>query len=354
MVPNQESRMLTVPLVSLGTCVGVETDPELPTVTRALKPALAESQLARCVPWATTTVLRSIRVVAYTSRRRCVIEYELERPSPAGRQTTFILGTVRAKRFGKSGYRQLRALWEAGFGDESPDGISIPEPIGNVPAFQMWLQRKASGHVATGMLSGSDSGRVASRIADAIQKLHTAGVATDRRHTLADELRILRRRLIRAAVAAPNLLPRIGRLLEASERVAAMLPEPTPCGSHCDLHPDQVLLTDQRLLLLDLDLYCMADPALDVGNFMGHVTELSVRLHGDADALAPVEHALENRFVSLAGERVRWAVRVYAALTVARHIYSNVRLARPPRVVPALLTAAEERIQAVAAEGGHA
>jgi hypothetical protein len=354
MVPNAESRMVAVPLVSLGRCVGVDTDPELPTVARALKPALAEARLARCLPWATTTVLRSIRVVAYTPRRRCVIEYEIERPSPTGRQTMVVFGTVRAKRFGKSGYRQLRALWEAGFDDESPDGISIPEPIGNVPAFQMWLQKKAQGRMATSLLSGSDSGRVACRIADAVQKLHTAGVATDRRHTMADELRNLRRRLIRAAVAAPNLLPRIGRLLEACERVAAMVPEPTPCGSHSDLHPDQVLLTDQRLFLLDLDLYCMADPALDIGNFMGHVTELSVRLHGDADALAPVEHALENRFVSLAGERLRWPVRVYAALTVARHIYSN---ARPPgrrRVVPALLTAAEERVQEIAAEGGHA
>src|SRR5207245_1267913 len=77
---------------------------------------------------------------------------------------------------------------------------------------------------------------------------------------------------------------------------------------------------DGRLFLLDFDLYCEGDPALDIGNFLGHVTEQSLRTLGGAGALADQEHAIEERFVELSGVAPA-AVRAYATLTLVRHIY---------------------------------
>jgi ABC-type microcin C transport system permease subunit YejB len=72
------------------------------------------------------------------------------------------------------------------------------------------------------------------------------------------------------------------------------------------------------------------------------------------DVLAPFEHALADRFAALAGEDVRWAVRVYAALTIARHVYLCTRSADRAPLFPALLALAQERLDRTAAEGGHA
>jgi hypothetical protein len=115
-----------------------------------------------------------------------------------------------------------------------------------------------------------------------------------------------------------------------------------------------VLVSNGRLYLLDFDLFCEADPGLDVGNFLGHLTELGLRIYGDAGALAAVERRLEDRFVALAGERVRWSVRVFAALTIARHVYLSTRFPDRSRLTGALLTVAEQRLRSVAAEGGCA
>ena len=57
------------------------------------------------------------------------------------------------------------------------------------------------------------------------------------------------------------------------------------------------IVGDGRLYLLDFDLYCLGDPALDAGNFIAHVTEQSLRELGDATALAPVEEAKEKPVV---------------------------------------------------------
>src|SRR5260221_264135 len=78
-------------------------------------------------------------------------------------------------------------IWIAGFDSASADGISVPEPIGVIPRFRMWFQRKVPGETATRLLGGSDGVELAQRIAAAIHKLHRANVPTERQHGMADE-----------------------------------------------------------------------------------------------------------------------------------------------------------------------
>ena len=46
------------------------------------------------------------------------------------------------------------------------------------------------------------------------------------------------------------------------------------------------------LWLIDFDLYCLGDPGLDAGNFIGHVTEQALRQYGDAHRLARFEQGM--------------------------------------------------------------
>ncbi len=111
------------------------------------------------------------------------------------------------------------------------------------------------------------------------------------------------------------------RLAAACDRLGATLPEPKACGIHRDFYSDQVIVHGNRLYLLDFDLYCRGDPALDVGNFIGHMTEQALRELRDFTGLAKQEEALRDRFAELSGYNCLPAVSAYTTLTLARHVY---------------------------------
>jgi Phosphotransferase enzyme family len=312
--------------VALIDALGVTNDPAMSSLAAALDPAEVRrrfrGRLRRVTGENGLPRLRTIRVTRYKPGRRCVIEYDLEveRPDAAPEMVTLI-GKVRRLRSGKSGYRLLSALWEAGFGADSADGITVAEPIGVVPEFRLWLQRKVQGQVATDLLAAPGGEDLVRRIAEAAHKVHRAGVLAKRRHTMNDELRILHERLPSVARSEPRWAGRIQRLLDACDRLGAGTLEPEPCGIHRDFYADQVIVAGPRLCLIDFDLYCEGDPALDIGNFLGHIREQSLRSLGDPEALADLEVAMEERFVELAGEQTRPAVRAYKLLTLARHVH---------------------------------
>jgi aminoglycoside phosphotransferase (APT) family kinase protein len=220
----------------------------------------------------------------------------------------------------------------------------VPEPVGVVPEFRMWLQRRVRGVTVGALLAGPDGVALARRVAAAIRKVHHAGVPATRHHAMADELRILHECLPRVSALRPEFAARIARLLAACDRLAAGVPVPHPCGIHRDFYPAQVIVDGARLWLLDFDLYCAGDPGLDAGNFIAHVTEESLRLRGDAGALRGVESVLEEHFVELAGPTVRPAVRAYTTLTLARHVYLSTQFPQRSAFTGALLNLCEQRL----------
>src|SRR5262249_58448296 len=108
----------------------------------------------------------------------------------------------------------------------SPDGISVPEPLGVVPRFQMWFQRKVAGETATRLLAGSDGIELAHRIAAAIHKLHQVNIPAKRRHGMADELRILHECLAKVTAIKPEWNKRLERVMAACNDLGASVSEP--------------------------------------------------------------------------------------------------------------------------------
>ncbi len=328
---------------------GVADDPEMPELKRALDPVEAQRQLGRGLPRLAGqegyVQLREIRVIRYKPTQRCLIEYTVDVDRPDGPlETVVLIAKLRAGHSPRAAYRLLDRLWNSGFGADSADHISVPEPIGIISDFQMWLQRKVSGVAATELIRGPGGILLARRVAVAADKLHRAGIPAERRHTMADELRILHTRLPAVANGNNERAERIERILEAAERLASGTAPFTTCSIHRDFYPDQVIVDGTRLYLVDFDLYCEGDPALDIGNFLGHLTEQSLRTQGDPTALEEVENALVERFVELAGEQTRAAVRAYSTLTLVRHIYlSTLKPERRP-FTEHLLELCEERL----------
>jgi aminoglycoside phosphotransferase (APT) family kinase protein len=180
-------------------------------------------------------------------------------------------------------------------------------------------------------------------VAEAIHKLYRAGVPTEKSHSMEDELRILRECFAKVAAIRPAWTGRLAKLQIACEQLGASVGNPTTCGIHRDFYSAQVIVDNPRLWLIDFDLYCQGDPGLDVGNFIGHITEQALRERGDAKALMEIERTLEDRFVDLSGEVVRPSVRAYTTLTLARHIFLSTRFPERAHLTERLLELCEER-----------
>ena len=332
---------------------GAITDAGLPALAVALDFETARHEFKRRLPRLSgegKLKLKALRLTRHKPGRRAVVEYDVRVDCPdAPLKGVTLLGKLRARRSGNEGFRQLDSFWNAGFDAQSADGISVPEPIGVISAFQMWFQRKVAGRTAEktfSEISGTERVALARRVAEAIHKVHRCGVPTDKQHTMADELRILRECFDKVAALWPDWAGRLAALMVACEKLGAGVPLPKPCGIHRDFYPAQVLVDGARLWLIDFDLYCLGDPGLDAGNFIGHVTEQALRERGDADALVDVERALEDRFVELSGEPVLASVRAYTALTLARHIFLSTRIPERAPLTRRLLELCEERIRA--------
>src|SRR5437867_1304296 len=155
---------------------GAAADPALPALKLALDPFEAKEEFKRRLPRLAgedgLALLRAARVIRHKPGKRCVIEYDVKIDREGLRSKTItLIGKVRARRYGNEAFRLQESIWNAGFQADSPDGISVPEPIGVLPKLQVWLQRKVPGCVASDLLAGPDGIAVARRIAKAIHKL---------------------------------------------------------------------------------------------------------------------------------------------------------------------------------------
>jgi len=327
---------------------GAALDRDIPSLSLALDAAVARREFRRRLPrlsGAGKLRLKAIRVVRHKPGRRCVAEYvaEVNRPGEQ-KQLVTLIGKARARRSGNEGFRLQEAFWNAGFDACSADGISVPEPIGVISSFQMWFQRKVPGTTAESLLRGPEGVRWAEKIATAIHKVHAAGVPTTKIHGMDQELRILRECFAKVAETRPEWSLRLERVMAACERLGASVPASAPSGIHRDFYASQAIVDGERLWLIDFDLYCQGDPGLDPGNFIGHVTEQALRELGDAGALTAVERAMADRFVELAGEQTRCAVRAYATLTLARHVFLSTQLPGRGHLSEQLLALCETRL----------
>jgi aminoglycoside phosphotransferase (APT) family kinase protein len=291
----------------------------------ALDPPAMERRLSQLSPLGDggrSVRLCAIRVVRHKPGRRCLIEYDVivSRDGCPPRMST-VVAKVRSKGADVRTYRLVQALWRCGFRDDSTDGISVPEPLGVLPELKMSLQWKAPGTPAVEVLGDGKAVAVARRVAAAICKLHASGVAASRWHGIGDELKILREGMAAVALEAAPWRQRLDAIFEASTYLANALPVGEPCGIHRDFHPGQVLIDGERVYLLDLDLYAAGDPALDVGNFLAHIAEYSLRAFADSDRLAACEAALRERFMASGSNVSAQSIEIYKTLSLARHIH---------------------------------
>lgn len=275
--------------------------------------------------------------------RRCLVRYATA-DGP-------MLGKVRVGHRPRKAFELAVALQRAGLEKGAADGIAVAEPVAVLDELGMWVQRMAPGRpgdevLLTGDLASAQG--LGRRAAEAAVRIHRSEVPARRVHGIADELAGLERRLTALRAARSWDAAQVAALADAcrlrAAHVAAM--DRPVVGIHRDYYPDQLILAGEHVTVIDFDLYCAGDPALDIGNFVGHVMELGLRHHGDAGHWRSAIDACIDRFAELSGPGDRAAVEAYTDLTLARHVSLSTELPGRAATTDALLELCRERFGA--------
>lgn len=293
-----------------------------------------------------SVVLKEIELIKHRPGQSCLIEYTLTTGRPGlSLEKLVLLGKMSASHTALRSFQLQDQLWQSGFSDDDISGFSVPEPMGFVDELNLCFQRKAKGRVASECLHLPEGKKIVEFTAEAAYKLHHAKVEAQRVHALSDELGFLFEKLPLVASMKADWSRRIDRILDALIRLVRNMSESKLSGIHRNYCPDNVFIDDDRLTLLDFDGYCLGDPALDIGTFIGHITEQSLRVLGDAEALSGLESAMENRFIALSGELIRPNLRTYTVFALVKHIYLSSCLPERSHLTESLMTLCEQRLK---------
>lgn len=366
---ERSAEMSAVPLLPPPSAIDSESaadaeralleDRGLPLAAQALDPATATDLVGPLVRGHFgDAALQHVatRVLRHKPGRRCVVEYVFSVEHSGVIRS--VLGKIHAKSRHRESFQRQQALTAAGFGAHARDRISVPAAVGCIDQLRMWLQERVPGVDAWTALSGVDVIDLGNRIVDAIFKLQTASLELSRTHTLDDEITLLANRLEQAAALRPDLRVRTERLLrQCSDRMARLSRLPL-APAHRDFYPDQVRVSADCLFVLDHDLLCLADPRLDVANFLGHLDELSIRLALGQAPSQPCENlggilanarslrkAILERFEQRAPNMRTDDVDFVGAVTLARHVFISTQIAARAHATEALLAACEEKLE---------
>lgn len=300
--------------------------------------------------------LSKIEVIRYKPEKRCLIEYSFQ-----GKDTLILIGKIRAKGTDFKSYKLQKKLWQTGFDNDSIDNISVPEVVGIIPEWQMWLQKKVSGEILTSYLTSKKAINICQKVAHIAHKLHQTNIFTDKCHTVSDELNILQQKLPLVIESYPHWQTRIKYLLEKCYLLGEKISDEPLFGIHRDFYFDQIIVSKDRYYLLDLDLYSRGNPCLDIGNFIGHISEYSLRNLGNMYFLKNQENILIKEFIKINKKQYKKQlsslemkefiminqqnITAYTTLTLVRHIYLSTQFTDRLPYTETLLNLGEERLK---------
>jgi hypothetical protein len=306
--PRTRTLLVTVPRSGSDVVVRpFPADPGLPTLARAVDPALMRALLSRVVPGTgrDRAVARcTVDVVHYPRSDRCVLRYTLL-PGAAGvgevRHPT-VFGKVYAGGSAAAAAATALHVLRGGTRDRAGGGqLVVPQPLAVVPSLRLGLATAVPGRpllprlLRSAVEAGSaapgagpwtlaGSVEAAGRVLAAVHRCAVPGSRLlpvrdldGERERAAAQLRALGTVWPEAAGA---LHRRLGVAL-AGDLSGCHLHPPAGTGlvtAHGDFTPGQLLLGDRaEVALVDVDTLCRADPAMDLGRFLAYLHVAALR-----------------------------------------------------------------------------
>jgi hypothetical protein len=325
-------------------------DPRLPRLAAAVDPDGMQARLSSLpaeVVGGEPANLREIAPLRYKADRSCVLRYCLD--TADGDRA--LVGKLFRDR-GETVRRATVALHEASrVATQMP---RILRPVAYWQDLQLLLQPGVAPGGELRALAFDTALPVDLRlgwlhdVGIGLAALHSFVRATGPPRTIQDDLRGLARYGDLLAALAPGPAGSFDEALAAISSSASRHTEPAPVASHGALRLDQLLLDERGLVMIDVDGFCWANPARDVGNLLAYLDWKAIRLPEHADF---VERAQEAFLGGYETDRPRpaepWLTlyRTASMLKIAGRRYRALSVDEWP-FVPKLLAAARERLAA--------
>lgn len=208
-----------------------------------------------------------VQIVGYKPTRRCSLRYRLH--SGDGRGSTIFGKVLPADLYYRlhNLHRQAAEVGER----ERWEMLRFARPAGRVGAWKMIWWRRAAGRSLFHLLECEELAAASARVGWALAELHASSLDWRSTHLAVRELATLTGWISAVSRVEPE---ERSWLEEAHRRLirGALGSGPiTLVPAHRDFYDKQILVDGDRVTVLDLETAALAEPELDVANFLAHL-----------------------------------------------------------------------------------
>ena len=302
-----------------------DQDPDLPWLTSASDPRVVQDRMPASLPPGARVEGCQVAPVRYKPGLRCVFRYDL------------LLNTGAQLYFAKllvEGARELSATVSA-LHESSKRTPGMP---GVLPVAASWDDLHVL--VQPAVLGGTELNDLAfDASVDAPVRLgwmHNAGACLAALHscravqgpsrTFQDDMKELRDYLAPLEQADPGLAKRFAQATHMVEKLTTGKDEGPEVASHGAFRTDQFMIEDGRLVMIDLDSFCLANPARDVANFLAYLDWKEVRKPAQAAFISSARRSFLEGYAGAGGSLdPRWldAYRAASLLKIGGRRYRS-------------------------------
>ena len=259
-------------------------DKELPSLKMLTDPEQARSLLEEALrtqaPGYEQVSIRSCtpEVLLNKPGKSAILRYQLDygfEGTRHGWHDTVIL-KLYSDDIGRNTFAGMRVVWNAGLRNSAT--VCIPEPLAYLADQQATLmgpvpeERDVEKLLGALLLSDDPAAQetlheVFRAVGVALAAFHRCGGTVDQTTTWNDGFAEAAQQLTNLRVPFPKPIAAVDRVVERLRALEAAVPTDSFVPTHGAFRPEQVLLADQQISIIDFDYCCMAEPAFDIALF---------------------------------------------------------------------------------------
>ena len=261
--------------------------------------------------------LLEIFPVRYAPSLRCVIRYSVQTPS--GNKMFY------GKSFSGNAERLMKALMDLHHSSqENPDMPLISSPVAVWPEMEMILQDAVPNGIEFTHFAYDQAYDTSIRkewfvkAGRALGVFHNNSTAPSETKTVYDDLQDLHEYTVIISKVRPDLGIKYEEVIQQINTKVNQLQESKMVASHGTMRTDQYIIQGNCLAMIDLDSYCWANPARDLGNFLAYLCWKAIRQPEHAQFVERAGRAFLEGYLSVHEDiDERW-LSVYQAASLLK------------------------------------